>query len=114
MFCPNTSIPECSIEHLTSISAQSSSSSNDNKHQKIITSSATSTSAGDGTAVAGTSADCASTSSRTEMEQSKQPSTSTRNSPDLKRLMNRVVRDFRGNRTKIVNGVKNEESTSKG
>ncbi|KAK7602430.1 hypothetical protein V9T40_008019 [Parthenolecanium corni] len=47
-----------------------------------------------------------------EVDQSK-PSASTR-SPDLKRLMNRVVRDFRGTKSKVANGVKtSEDSTSK-
>lgn len=46
-------------------------------------------------------------------EQPKPQSSSTR-SPDLKRLMNRVVRDFRGSKNKVANGMKtSEESSSK-
>ncbi|XKL67659.1 hypothetical protein PGB90_003150 [Kerria lacca] len=46
-----------------------------------------------------------------EAEQPKPQSSSTR-SPDLKRFMNRVVRDFRGNKSKVANGVKNTEDSS--
>jgi len=44
-------------------------------------------------------------------EQPKAQSSSTR-SPDLKRLMNRVVRDFRGSKNKVANGVKSSEDSS--
>lgn len=44
-------------------------------------------------------------------EPSKPQSSSTR-SPDLKRLMNRVVRDFRGSKNKVANGMKNTEDSS--
>ncbi|XP_065220841.1 high affinity cGMP-specific 3',5'-cyclic phosphodiesterase 9A [Planococcus citri] len=48
-------------------------------------------------------------------ETDQKPQTSSTRSPDLKRLMNRVVRDFRGTKNKVANGVKNaDDSSSKG